>query len=478
MTDASKREWEPDVVIYHGHCDDGFAAAWACWRRWPDAQYVPMQYGDPLPDIAGKRVLMVDFSLKAGAMREAAKVAASIVVLDHHKTAEAELAEWTLHSCGSGKGGAAHVADIAGMIDDCRDLSGEPIVAVFDMDKSGCRLAWEFCHPDEDLPRLLQHIEDRDLWRFKIEHTREVSAALRVCDKEFDLWDRLAANVMFLVNDGDAILRAQQKHVADFLENAYLAEVAGFTVPVLNVPYAYASECGHALLKKYPEVPFAATWFRGREGKILWSLRSEDTREDVGVIAAMLGGGGHRNASGFSTTEGMPVRPPSRLKIGDVRELEAILAAAVQERWEWTTFTRPDGSPIRSHEDIAETMAASAHKTPDSLELHGISLPSVDRDAPNVVCYTGNGPHSAAHARAIASLWMAAPELLQIARTYLNWGSSFTCAARRQGTAGGNDPVDCDWPVCGCDDHAMKVIESLEESGHLVQRDKAQEQAP
>lgn len=27
----------------------------------------------------------------------------------------------------------------------------------------------------------------------------------------------------------------------------------------------------------------------------------------------------------------------------------------------------------------------------------------------------------------------------------------FECAARRQGTAGGNDPADCDWPNCGCD---------------------------
>ena len=24
------------------------------------------------------------------------------------------------------------------------------------------------------------------------------------------------------------------------------------------------------------------------------------------------------------------------------------------------------------------------------------------------------------------------------------------CAARRQGTAGGNYPADCDWPNCGC----------------------------
>lgn len=45
---------------------------------------------------------------------------------------------------------------------------------------------------------------------------------------------------------------------------------------------------------------------------------------------------------------------------------------------------------------------------------------------------------------------------------------SFTCAARRQGTAGGNDPADCDWPVCGCDPYADKVVAALQESGHLV----------
>jgi hypothetical protein len=45
---------------------------------------------------------------------------------------------------------------------------------------------------------------------------------------------------------------------------------------------------------------------------------------------------------------------------------------------------------------------------------------------------------------------------------------SFSCAAREAGTAGGNDPQDCDWPVCGCDPYANKVIEALDESGRLA----------
>lgn len=50
--------------------------------------------------------------------------------------------------------------------------------------------------------------------------------------------------------------------------------------------------------------------------------------------------------------------------------------------------------------------------------------------------------------------------------------SSFDCAARKQGTAGGNDPADCDWPVCGCDPAANKVVQVLVESGWLSPDEK------
>lgn len=42
---------------------------------------------------------------------------------------------------------------------------------------------------------------------------------------------------------------------------------------------------------------------------------------------------------------------------------------------------------------------------------------------------------------------------------------SFDCAARKSTSP---EPVDCDWPVCGCDPAADKVIEALEESCCMV----------
>ena len=36
------------VVIYHGRCRDGFAAAYAAWKKFGDkASYLPFLYTDP-----------------------------------------------------------------------------------------------------------------------------------------------------------------------------------------------------------------------------------------------------------------------------------------------------------------------------------------------------------------------------------------------------------------------------------------------
>lgn len=51
---------------------------------------------------------------------------------------------------------------------------------------------------------------------------------------------------------------------------------------------------------------------------------------------------------------------------------------------------------------------------------------------------------------------------------------NFVCKARRLGSAGGNDPVDCDWPFCGCDPYANRVMEAINESGYKISRDLIQ----
>lgn len=307
--------WKPNICVYHGGCDDGFGAAMAVHSRWgSDVVYVPGAYGgfEWPRDLRDKRILFVDFSLKQAQMRElvngglVGQCPHSVVVIDHHKTAEAELFPWSI---GSKYGPAADLRGKYGgrsaisRIDELLALNQmeniEPVVAFFDMHKSGARMAWEFCNPDYDVPRLIEYVEDRDLWRFAIAETRAVSAALRTYPHDFDLWHGFLSDTSRLVSEGGVVLRGHEKNVETFIRNRYWDEIGGVKVPVVNVPYHYASDCADAMLKAEPDAPFCASWFKRSDGKIQFSLRSRDDRMDVSEIAKKFGGGGHRNAAGF-----------------------------------------------------------------------------------------------------------------------------------------------------------------------------------
>lgn len=294
---AFSADYRPDICIYHANCDDGFGAAFAVWKNWGDSvQFVPASYGQwiDFKPLADKHVLMVDFSLSADFMRLMSHVAKSVIVLDHHKSAQESLHQWIFENVATGRPFTASDMRIFATA----DLSG--VHAVFDMEKSGARLAWEFCHPNDDgIPPLLAAIEDRDLWRFKMPNTKAISAALRFEPRVFSVWDAL--DVPDMTKTGRAILRHIEARVAEFVEQRHHEWIDGHLVPMVNVPYAYGSDCCAAMLAAEPEAPFVGSWFLGKEGRIHVSLRSTNERMDVSIIAQKFGGGGHRNAAGFTT---------------------------------------------------------------------------------------------------------------------------------------------------------------------------------
>lgn len=291
--------YKPDICIYHGDCLDGFGAAWAIHLKWPDCDFRPGWYGKPLPTdgIDGKHVLFVDFSAPELQLLEIGHRAASVVVLDHHKTAEADLARFAqnkrdIENC------AAHLAErrTAGLV---------PIVAYFDMDRSGAMMAWDLVSDGGfyRLPDLLMYIGDRDLWNFHFsDMTRAVCAALQTYPMDFDVWDGWRWNVEPLDVEGRGVLRANRMSIEKLLKEVRFQTVGGnpTPVPTVNAPYQFASDAGHAMLEKFPDAPFAAAFFVRADGYIQWSLRSETHREDVSAIAKANGGGGHRNAAGFT----------------------------------------------------------------------------------------------------------------------------------------------------------------------------------
>lgn len=267
----------PDLCLYHANCTDGFGAAYAVWKRFGDIEYVAAQYGDPPPAVVGKRVVIVDFSYKRPVLEAMARDAHSILILDHHRTAQEDLAgfpvppawdDWAANCTGIG--------------------------ALFDMGRSGARITWDYFHAPLPPPQVLQHIEDRDLWRFKLTGTREIVEALRSHDATFQDWDVLIGDSEALFHQGGAILRRQTKDIESLLAGKRTMRIGGHVVPVANVPGFLASDAGHAL---NDGVLFAATYFDAADKRV-FSLRSRGDF-DVSAIAKLYGGGGHKNAAGF-----------------------------------------------------------------------------------------------------------------------------------------------------------------------------------
>jgi oligoribonuclease NrnB/cAMP/cGMP phosphodiesterase (DHH superfamily) len=266
------------LVLYHGpDCPDGFGAAWAAWKSLGDAAvYVPVQYGEPYPpEIDGgvSRLFILDFSYPRATMERLRECAAELVCLDHHKTAEAELA-------------------------------GLPC-ARFDMDRSGAVLAWEYFHPGEPVPLLLCYVQDRDLWRWELDRSREFSAALAIDDRDFGRWDWLAGYVEIpsgfreFTDKGALLLKQQAAHVESLCSKAGTLAVGDHRVPAVNSPL-FQSEIGEDLCVQFPAFPFAAVYSLKADGiSAVVSLRSRNGF-DVSAVAKSYGGGGHAAAAGFS----------------------------------------------------------------------------------------------------------------------------------------------------------------------------------
>lgn len=255
----------PTIVLYHAECADGFGAAWALWRVFPSARYLPVKHGNPPPDgLTGQRVVIVDFSYGRDQLETMASTTESLLVLDHHVTAE-------------------------------KALEGLPY-AYFDLKKSGAVLAWEWASPNP-IPWLLDYIQDKDLWTWTLPGSREINAAIASYPFDFETWNRFSRKD--LEHEGRAILRYEGEIVGKLSAQAVMVEFLGETIPSVHSA-VLTSQIGERLSADHA---FCLIW-HDRDGRRYYSMRSREDGTDVGSIAASFGGGGHTHAAGFSVPLG------------------------------------------------------------------------------------------------------------------------------------------------------------------------------
>ena len=271
-------ETKDTLVIYHGDCLDGLGAAWSAFCKLGDqARYIPAFYGDAIPAFKpGATLYIVDFSYAPQLLADASAKASQIILIDHHMTALEQY-------------------------DDFFKAQPRPenLSLNFDLSRSGCVLTWQHFFQDQNPPKILLHIEDRDLWHFKLAYTREITTAL---------YERMPINFSEIgtINPEEllAVGRIQVKQfsgmVKKLAKSAHPVSVAGQPGLAVNAPSLFSSDLGHVLAEK--SGTFGMTYqYDGRKQQWLYSLRSIGDY-DVGHLALGLGGGGHKNASGFSLT--------------------------------------------------------------------------------------------------------------------------------------------------------------------------------
>lgn len=282
------------LCIYHGNCADGFTAAWVVRKALGDhVDFHPGVYGQDPPDVTKRHVVLVDFSYKRPVLDQMFRKSESLLILDHHKTAAEDLAGIREPF---GPGWPRHLQNIA---QDEMENCQQPY-ALFDMDRSGAQIAWDFFLPAERRPRIVDYVADRDLWRFLMPFSREIAAALFSYPYDFGAWDEFArgleADLTQAAQQGAAIERKHHKDIAELVKvTRRTMIIGGYAVPVANLPYTLTSDAGNLMAKGER---FAACYWDTPQGRV-FSLRSTDDGLDVSAIAKQYGGGGHRNASGF-----------------------------------------------------------------------------------------------------------------------------------------------------------------------------------
>ncbi len=282
------------LVIVHANCMDGTGAAYAASLFLNNPEYYAAAYGTEPPDVRDRDVYILDFAYARDVLLDMAAAARSLVVIDHHATAEAAL----------------------GGLD----------FAHFDMSKSGCVLTWEYfaalypshLHPSMGMPSVLAFIQDRDLWQWRLSESAAINEYIRHPDR-VDLTAPLETQIRRLANIteywnsnyeayvsmGRGLLREKQRLVESVTAKpfhvAFSIDHIPYRIPAVWALPSITSEVGQALAKASSH-GVGAVFGQFSHGRFGVSFRGVAGTDLARLLAEAYGGGGHDCAAGCGVT--------------------------------------------------------------------------------------------------------------------------------------------------------------------------------
>jgi len=271
------------IVLYHNDLD-GFGAAWAAWKKFGNkADYISIQYKgekNVLPKgLENKELYLVDLCFDGDTMERLLNENKKVVVIDHHIGRKDEVKISTDY--------------------------------LFNVDNSAAVLSWKYFHPPltrkwgvhpfKKIPRILRVIEDMDIWKFKIAHTRELLVSLDTDGFNFLKWNKIANDFESAqkrkkyIDEGRAIVKYQDNLIKKIFGYGEKAIFEGHQVFAVNSPIL-ESEIGNYISEKKKIIGLVWSY---RNGLFKGSLRNSG-EINLSELAKKYGGGGHRSAAGFT----------------------------------------------------------------------------------------------------------------------------------------------------------------------------------
>lgn len=270
-------------VLHHTMCPDGLTAASVMASYLEEsgnivevhaADYLSSNF---LPESNDGDIYILDFCFKQDILNHlsAKNPDHKIIVLDHHKSIMDEL-----------KGFEAPAN----------------VTLIFDLKKSGCRLAWDFCYPQMPPCSMVKYVEDRDLWLFLYPETSYFTAYLDEVSLTFSAYK---AFYLEQLSNGSLVEKAvlegklkRDRFMASCLKIAneaypiYIDGVKGLAVCANN---EFHSDVGNLLAKA--SGTFGICWHVRPDSLVKCGIRSVGM--NVSEIARRFGGGGHPFSSAF-----------------------------------------------------------------------------------------------------------------------------------------------------------------------------------
>jgi oligoribonuclease NrnB/cAMP/cGMP phosphodiesterase (DHH superfamily) len=283
---------------YHSKDLDGFASGAIMRRKFPTAELIGYDYGQPFEMNVGEKIIMADVSLPMPTMRRVAHASNGFTWIDHHISAINEYMEM--------------VGDNLGFLD-----------AILDPTISACEGTWKALFPDEEMPKAVELLGKYDTWRGNgtPEWENEIlpfQYGMRlICNSldtfppglvipdpdDADYYDRHERAVESIIEKGKTVLAYQRSQNEIFCKSAFEAYFEGLRAICLNLPGASSTTFDSVY---DPEKHDIIVSFSIKKDGTTFSLRTTKEDVDCSEIAKRFGGGGHRKAAGFKVPELSP----------------------------------------------------------------------------------------------------------------------------------------------------------------------------